>query len=58
MNNDEGSIVNMDKLVKKDLEYIWHPCSQMKDYEKLPPIIIDHAKGTRLYDVDGKEYID
>ena len=20
---------------KKDLEYIWHPCSQMKDYETL-----------------------
>lgn len=24
---------------KKDLEYIWHPCSQMKDYETLPPIV-------------------
>ena len=30
-------------LQEKDLKYIWHPCSQMKDYEKLPPIIIDHA---------------
>jgi len=32
-------------LVEKDLKYIWHPCSQMKDYEELKPIIIDHGKG-------------
>lgn len=45
-------------LVKKDLEYIWHPCSQMKDYEELKPIVIDHGKGVYLYDKEGKEYID
>ncbi|WP_035283643.1 MULTISPECIES: adenosylmethionine--8-amino-7-oxononanoate transaminase [unclassified Clostridium] len=45
-------------LVEKDLKYIWHPCSQMKDYEKLKPIIIDHGKGIYLYDKNGKEYID
>lgn len=45
-------------LVEKDLKYIWHPCSQMKDYEELLPIIIDHAKGVYLYDENGKEYID
>lgn len=44
--------------VEKDLAHIWHPCSQMKDYETLPPIVIDHGKGAYLYDVDGKEYID
>lgn len=45
-------------LAEKDLEYIWHPCSQMKDYETLPPIVIDHGKGVYLYGEDGKEYID
>ncbi|HBW36727.1 adenosylmethionine--8-amino-7-oxononanoate transaminase [Desulfosporosinus sp. BICA1-9] len=45
-------------LVEKDLKYIWHPCSQMKDYEELKPIIIDHGKGVYLYDKEGKEYID
>lgn len=45
-------------LEEKDLNYIWHPCSQMKDYETLPPIAIDHAKGVYLYGTDGKEYID
>lgn len=43
---------------EKDLKLIWHPCSQMKDYEELPPIIIDHGKGCCLYDIEGKEYID
>ena len=46
------------QLEKKDLQYIWHPCSQMKDYEDLPPIVIDHGKGVYLYDIYGKEYID
>lgn len=45
-------------LVEKDLKYIWHPCSQMKDYEELPPIIVDYANGVYLYDKDGKAYID
>lgn len=48
----------MNKLAEKDLKYIWHPCSQMKDYEELPPIVIEKGKGVYLYDVDGKKYID
>lgn len=50
--------MNEEELVEKDLKYIWHPCSQMKDYEDLKPIIIDHGKGVFLYDKNGKEYID
>ncbi len=43
---------------EKDLKYIWHPCSQMKDYEELKPIVIDHGEGVYLYDTDGKCYVD
>jgi adenosylmethionine-8-amino-7-oxononanoate aminotransferase len=43
---------------KKDLQYIWHPCSQMKDYEDFPPIVIERGKGAYLYDIDGKSYLD
>ena len=43
---------------ERDLEYIWHPCSQMKDYEDLPPIVVDRGEGIFLYDVDGNRYID
>lgn len=45
-------------LQERDLKYIWHPCSQMKDYETLPPIVIKCGKGVHLYDENGKEYID
>lgn len=47
-----------DELVSKDLKYIWHPCSQMKDYETLPPIVAERGGGVKLYDKNGKEYID
>ena len=43
---------------KEDLKYIWHPCSQMKDYETLPPIVIERGEGINLYDINGKCYID
>ena len=43
---------------QRDLQYIWHPAAQMKDYEELPPIVIERAKGVWLYDVYGKEYLD
>ena len=43
---------------KEDLKYIWHPCSQMKDYETLPPIVIERGEGINLYDVNGKCYKD
>ncbi|WP_330680336.1 adenosylmethionine--8-amino-7-oxononanoate transaminase [Holtiella tumoricola] len=44
--------------IEKDLEYIWHPCSQMKDYESFKPIVIEKGKGLRLYDTDGNVYLD
>lgn len=42
----------------EDLKYIWHPCSQMKDYETFPPIIIEKGEGINLYDINGKCYKD
>ena len=45
-------------LAEKDLQYIWHPCSQMKDYEEFPPIVIDHGEGIYLYDTEGSKYMD
>lgn len=48
----------MNDLAKKDLEYIWHPCSQMKDYEELAPIVVKSGKGVYLYDIDGNRYVD
>ena len=43
---------------ERDLKYIWHPCSQMKDYETFPPIPIERGEGVYLYGTDGKRYLD
>lgn len=43
---------------EEDRKYIWHPAQQMKDGEVFPPVVIDHARGSYLYDENGKEYID
>ncbi|MEG1254645.1 adenosylmethionine--8-amino-7-oxononanoate transaminase [Clostridium sp.] len=48
----------MNDYVKKDLKYIWHPCSQMKDYEELNPIVIEKGEGVWIYDIDGNKYLD
>ncbi|MDD5440076.1 MAG: adenosylmethionine--8-amino-7-oxononanoate transaminase [Candidatus Omnitrophica bacterium] len=44
--------------IKKDLQYNWHPYTQMKDCEDDPPILLDKARGIRLYDIDGNFYYD
>ncbi|OQX73619.1 MAG: adenosylmethionine--8-amino-7-oxononanoate transaminase [Campylobacteraceae bacterium 4484_4] len=45
-------------LRERDLAHIWHPCSQMKDYETLPFIPIKSGKGAYLEDFDGNRYLD
>jgi len=45
-------------LVQKDKEYIWHPFTQMKDYEKSSPLVIEKGRGSYLYDTEGNRYID
>lgn len=46
------------ELQERDLAHIWHPCSQMKDYEEFKPVIIEKGKGCFLYDYNGKRYLD
>lgn len=46
-------MVNIDQLIAKDLKHIWHPCSQMKDFETCPPIVINKAQGSYLYTNEG-----
>lgn len=45
-------------LIDRDLKHVWHPCSQMKDYETFKPIEISHAKGSYVYQANGKPLID
>ncbi|MFJ7979001.1 adenosylmethionine--8-amino-7-oxononanoate transaminase [Lysinibacillus xylanilyticus] len=46
------------ELQKRDLQHVWHPCSQMKDYEQFPPIVIQKGQGVWLYDENNNRYLD
>ena len=46
------------ELKKRDLEVLWHPCTQMKDHETLPLTPIKKGYGVYLEDFDGNKYID
>jgi adenosylmethionine-8-amino-7-oxononanoate aminotransferase len=43
---------------KRDMQVVWHPCTQMKDHETFEIIPIQSAKGVYLTDFDGNRYID
>lgn len=45
-------------LINRDRQHIWHPCSQMKDYEAFPPLIIKKAYGSYIELTDGRRIID
>ncbi|MCF6154620.1 MAG: adenosylmethionine--8-amino-7-oxononanoate transaminase [wastewater metagenome] len=47
-----------EQLETWDKTYLWHPFTQMQDYTKETPLIIEEGNGIFLKDVDGKEYID
>ena len=50
----------MDKELLKewDKKYVWHPFTQMAEYEKYEPIVIERGEGCYLIDINGKRYLD
>ncbi len=48
----------MTNWLKKDLKYNWHPYTQTKDHKSFPPVLIEKAKGIKLYDNKGNFYYD
>lgn len=50
--------MEQNNFAKQDLECVWHPCMQMKDFENTPLIPIKKASGIYLYDFSGNKYID
>lgn len=45
-------------FITEDLNVIWHPCTQMKDHETYPLILIEKGEGVWLYDETGTKAID
>jgi adenosylmethionine---8-amino-7-oxononanoate aminotransferase len=47
------------ELIAADRRHLWHPFTQQQGWcGEEPPIVIDHAEGTNLFDTDGRVYID
>src|SRR5438105_14383971 len=47
------------ELATADRRHLWHPFTQQEAWcTEEPPVVIDHAEGTNLYDTDGNAYID
>jgi adenosylmethionine-8-amino-7-oxononanoate aminotransferase len=44
-----------EQLLDWDRRHYWHAFTQMADYE---PLVIERAEGCRLYDIDGRSYLD
>jgi adenosylmethionine---8-amino-7-oxononanoate aminotransferase len=47
-----------DAFIRRDLKVLWHPCTQMKDHEALPPVPIRRGQGVWLEDFEGRRYLD
>ena len=47
-----------DSLAARDLASLLHPSTNLALHEQTGPLVIDRAQGVRVWDVDGKEYIE
>jgi len=48
----------MDDLLSRTRAAVWHPCTQMKQLEAVPPLAIARGEGAWLIGVDGRRYLD
>jgi hypothetical protein len=44
-----------DELLDWDRRHYWHAFTQLAEYE---PLVIERAEGCRLFDIDGRSYLD
>ncbi|HOD76585.1 MAG TPA: aminotransferase class III-fold pyridoxal phosphate-dependent enzyme, partial [Syntrophorhabdaceae bacterium] len=47
-----------EQLKDWDKRYIWHPFTQMGDYMRSDPLVIERGEGFHLIDTEGRRYID
>ncbi len=50
--------VSTEQLRELDRRHVWHPFTQMQEWERDEPIIIARGEGSWLIDTDGNRYLD
>jgi adenosylmethionine-8-amino-7-oxononanoate aminotransferase len=53
-----GSDDTTDSLELRSRRFLWHPCTQMKALESIPPLAIVRGEGPWLVDESGRRYLD
>lgn len=48
----------MDDLIQRSRAALWHPCTQMKQLEEIPPLAVARGEGVWLIDPEGRRYFD
>ncbi len=52
------AIARTKQLAKWDRRYLWHPFTQMQEWEEEMPLIIERGRGSYLFDTFGRKYLD
>ena len=49
---------SVQQLIDWDHRHLWHPFTQMQEWEQEEPLIIERGEGSYLIDTEGKRYLD
>src|SRR5579864_114285 len=58
MTREAGEVPGEAGWAERDAAVVWHGFTQMATYSDNGPVIVDHAEGRELVDVDGRRYLD
>ncbi|MFH1800636.1 MAG: adenosylmethionine--8-amino-7-oxononanoate transaminase [Candidatus Omnitrophota bacterium] len=47
-----------DRLIAKDRKHLWHPFTQMKEWQTDEVVVIEKGEGRYLIDTEGRKYLD
>lgn len=51
--------LSREEIVRLDKQHHWHPFTAMRQYiDEVDPLVVDRAEGARLFDVNGRSYLD
>ena len=52
-------MASRERVVDLDKRRVWHPYTEMDDYrDRVDPLVVVRSEGSRLYDADGRSYLD
>jgi adenosylmethionine-8-amino-7-oxononanoate aminotransferase len=47
-----------EQIEQWDKQYVWHPFTQMSEWQREKPLITERGEGSYLYDIEGNKYLD